>query len=221
MLDRWLEAARSFLGRFGATLVRLINDTTRDAIREIVAEGVAEGLSAREIAAEIREAWPEVARVRAERIARTETLSAMSYGQIAAAEAAEERGVELRKVWVSTPDARTRPSHRAAGGQERRLKEAFLVGGHPAMQPQDPNLPAAERVQCRCTVRFEVVRRAAPFRSWRDERDARIRADYPALKAAHGHAEAKRLLAERETGATGSMLDVRQVERILYTKGRA
>ena len=56
--------------------------------------------------------------------------------------------------WMSTPDARTRPSHVAANGQERRLGEPFQVGGHTARWPADPNLPAEERLHCRCRITF-------------------------------------------------------------------
>ena len=56
----------------------------------------------------------------------------------------------LRKEWSAVVDFRTRPSHAAADGERRDVDKPYSVGGHPAMYPHDPRLPAHESIACRC-----------------------------------------------------------------------
>lgn len=60
---------------------------------------------------------------------------------------------------------------------------------------------------CRCTVVFEP--KEGP-KTWRGERNARIRADYPALRDAEGQTSALATLAEREN------VSERTVRRVLW-----
>lgn len=94
---------------------------------------------------------------RAENIARTETLRAVSQArQEALEQTLEQAGVEaeaVRRRWVATKDARTRDSHAAMDGQEVGMDEPFITpSGVPIMWPGDPNAPASESINCRCTV---------------------------------------------------------------------
>jgi len=96
------------------------------------------------------ERWPNRART----VARTETMAAVNGGAYRSAVLdAEERGdVAPFKVWLSTDDTRTRPTHKEADGQRTLLTEPFRVGGAALLYPGDPNGPAREVIQCRCTV---------------------------------------------------------------------
>ena len=87
---------------------------------------------------------------RREMIARTETIRAAGAGSY---ELGKEWGVQ-KKEWLSADDARTRDSHREANGQQVMMDEPFIVGGYPMRYPGDAGLgaPAAEFVNCRCTV---------------------------------------------------------------------
>lgn len=87
-------------------------------------------------------------RTRANLIARTEATGAASYG---AQEAFRAEGV-LVKVWVATPDRRTRTTHRMASGQAVGLEESFLVGGYRLPFPGFPGAPVQEVAGCRCTM---------------------------------------------------------------------
>lgn len=206
--DPWLAAALAFIEAEGAALVALVDETTLAVIREVVREGVVEGWSADRTARRLREVWPDVARVRAERIVRTEVVRASNHGSLEGARrTAAEYGLEMDKVWVSTPDGRTRDTHRTADGQRRGLEEPFDVGGYAAMYPADAALPASEAVACRCTVVFEP--KEGP-KTWRGERNARIKADYPALRDAEGQTSALATLAEREN------VSERTVRRVLW-----
>lgn len=94
--------------------------------------------------------WPN----RAVTVARTETLAAVNAGVYRAAVLdAEQRGdVAPFKQWLSTSDARTRPTHVAADRQRTLLTEPFRVGGAALLFPGDPTGPAGEVINCRCSL---------------------------------------------------------------------
>lgn len=95
--------------------------------------------------------------LRAETIARTETLRVGNMARreallqtLATAEIAPER---VQRQWVAIQDDRTRDTHSALHGQLRGLNEPFeSPSGALLMQPGDPTAPAAETINCRCTV---------------------------------------------------------------------
>lgn len=98
---------------------------------------------------------------RAETIARTESHRMLSQArEEAVQQMIEQSGIDpesVRRVWHATQDARTRDSHFAMDGQERRLHEPFRTPSGIAIQyPGDPNAPASEVINCRCvlTLRF-------------------------------------------------------------------
>jgi SPP1 gp7 family putative phage head morphogenesis protein len=86
------------------------------------------------------------------RIARTETTRVEAAARFDVGKEAEKMGFKVYKRWVSTDDSRTRPSHRAANGQEVPLDEPFIVGGEKMMYPGDETASAANVINCRCTV---------------------------------------------------------------------
>jgi len=95
--------------------------------------------------------------LRSETIARTEALR---VGNMARREALEQTlasaGIPADRVqreWVAIRDHRTRDTHNALHGQLRGLHEPFeSPSGALLMQPGDPTAPAAETINCRCTV---------------------------------------------------------------------
>jgi hypothetical protein len=91
---------------------------------------------------------------RARTVARTESAAAMSAGTLAGVRALGEYGPRI-KVWVAAMDARTRDSHWLADGQRKIVSKAFEVGGSALRYPGDPQGPARETVNCRCTLTFE------------------------------------------------------------------
>ena len=111
-----------------------------DALRDRVDEVLSTTASAR---------WPNRATV----IARTETMGALNGSRADAFQAfADEGGEGMERMWLSTVDSRTRPSHVLADGQRVGLTDPFIVGGFPLMFPGDPSGPAGEVIQCRCTT---------------------------------------------------------------------
>jgi len=63
----------------------------------------------------------------------------------------------MQRVWVASNGERTRDTHRAADGQMVGMNDTFTVGGSELRYPGDPNGPAAEVINCRCAVVFEII----------------------------------------------------------------
>lgn len=60
----------------------------------------------------------------------------------------------IRKRWTSVLDGKTRPAHRLANGQTKKLEQSFVVNGERLMYPTDTSLGATlgNIINCRCTV---------------------------------------------------------------------
>lgn len=89
---------------------------------------------------------------KAERILRTELMTAENTAAELSIARAREDFPDLKEAWMSTGDFRTRDSHLAVHGDVRDAQGSFLVGGWPARYPLDPGLPIFERANCRCRV---------------------------------------------------------------------
>lgn len=94
----------------------------------------------------------------AETHARTAALDATRAGQRASWETAIEQGdldrTRIRKRWVATLDARTRPEHAEANGLEVRFDELFPVDG-------GVMTPGQSTYNCRCIAAYRVAPRSA------------------------------------------------------------
>lgn len=165
-VEQWVQDATRFAESYAGTMVQKVSDTTKEQVRQITLQALDEGLSIPDTMKRLQEVWPDLAAVRAERIARTEVVSASNYGVKAGAEAfQEETGVVLRKLWISTDDERTRKDHKreVMGSQSPLIGEPFIVGGELAEIPGDTNLTAAQRVNCRCGIGYVPAEDAASF----------------------------------------------------------
>ncbi len=89
---------------------------------------------------------------KAERIFRTETMTVQNAGSWQAQQDAQKQFPDLTEIWAATGDTRTRDTHLAAHGQVKGEDGYFTVGGYKARFPGDPDLPAAERINCRCNT---------------------------------------------------------------------
>jgi len=89
-------------------------------------------------------------------IARTEGQRAINAGQDLAYYQAEENGINGNIVWSLTKDEKTRPTHRMMDGVKKSSDGYFHGAIGDAQFPGDPNLPAEESINCRCTERFEI-----------------------------------------------------------------
>lgn len=159
-----------FIEQYGAAKVTRIFEATKEQIMRLIAKGQSEGMTLEAIAKSIREAIPQIARLRSHVIARTETHTASNYANNRVARASR---LPLVKEWISIADARTRDfgegdgepdqfNHRAMRGVTLPLDQPYLVpkaggGREPLMYPGDPSGSAGNVIMCRCV---EVYKRA-------------------------------------------------------------
>ncbi|MFJ5802688.1 phage portal protein [Streptomyces decoyicus] len=127
-----------------------VTATTEQVIRsQVLAHGVAEGESVPELRARLQRVFTNLGDFRATMIARTETVG----GYNAASHMAALDAGAVRKTWLATNDQRTRESHREENGRTVPLNKRFLLTK--SRWPADPTAPAAQSIQCRCTLTYE------------------------------------------------------------------
>jgi HK97 family phage portal protein len=127
-----------------------VNETTLNRLRTELSEGIEAGETMRELTERVDGVFGFAEKVRAERIARTETVGASNYGTV---RAYQESGIPLEKEWLTARDGKERDSHQMMDGQRQELSDPFYSGEGNALQyPGDGGAPVYEIVNCRCTV---------------------------------------------------------------------
>ena len=150
--DAASAAASGYLAQVQNVYTNVGSDLWETARGELV-DGFNNGESIDELAARLRASAGMTAR-RATLVARSTVVEASNQGSIATARASD---LDMRKEWIATNDARTRPTHRTADGQQVDLDASFTVGGFSADVPGDSGLPAQEKYNCRCTVGYVMA----------------------------------------------------------------
>ena len=128
----------------------------KSQITKHVTSGIIRGLAPGKIANELMTSVTGMNRDSAVRAARTGVTAAQNAGRMDSYIAAEKMGIQIRRKWVCTKDARTRLDHGLADGQiVVGTKQPFIVGGYKMMFPGDKSLnaPGHEIYNCRCTTR--------------------------------------------------------------------
>lgn len=148
-------------GSFGDALGRRLRDRRFDKLINRAAHGKG-ALTRAEIDKMVRAYAARALKLRAETIARTETLRAVHLGSIEGwAQAIADGDIDpaqVERTWIQTFDRRTRDSHRAMRGQTRPFGIPFTTGdGYSIMFPHDPAAPLSETVNCRCAVVTRLV----------------------------------------------------------------
>lgn len=143
-----------------------MQNSTRQALSSTLAEGMANNESLSQLAARIGDSptvpgvktgvlGSESNTVRALRIARTETTNSLNSGHFEQHNQLASEGIVQAKAWSATLDNFTRGSHIHLHGKRAPgdfPTSDFIVGSTPAPYPGHPDLPAEERVNCRCTI---------------------------------------------------------------------
>lgn len=93
------------------------------------------------------------------RNARTMITCAENAGRSDSYIRAREMGIEMEQIWLATLDERTRNSHRKLDGEKIKVGDKWH---HPKFSnrlryPGDPEGPASEVYNCRCTLIAQVV----------------------------------------------------------------
>lgn len=114
-----------------------------------VTSSILQGKSIPRIAKDLQTRMPEMNKASAIRTARTAVTGAQNAGRMDSYVAAEKMGIKVRKEWLATIDGRTRHSHAMLDGKVVDKDKKFENG---CMFPGDPNGPAEEVYNCRCTL---------------------------------------------------------------------
>ena len=158
--ERIIELMNQYFGIDLLNDAELMTRYSREIISNILMSSIEKGLSFDDIV-NLLLVHPEFNKMRAMRIARTETVTAANA---AAYVYANESGVELNKIWIAVKDKRTRHDHSLVDGITIDYNQPFIVGGIEMMQPgvrTQPNglpVPAKETVNCRCTSAYIAKR---------------------------------------------------------------
>lgn len=151
------EAARRARNRL-VNVPESVYADVRRATMSAVSDGWAPDELARQVEAILGEGDITSWRGRAMTIARTEALSAYNGGRFASyVGLANATGgtSAYEKIWLATHDHRTRYTHTGPGGgdlQRVPLMAPFVIGDAPMMYPGDPEGPAGETINCRCSI---------------------------------------------------------------------
>ena len=127
-----------------------ISETSASIVLSYVNEGLKEGWAIAEIQQAIVDSGA-FEPTRALMLSRTISGNAANAGQY--------KGAQLtgatHKTWITAGSA-VRKSHKKLNNTTIPVNDLFKVGGHSAYFPLDNRLPPGERVNCRCTLSYEI-----------------------------------------------------------------
>lgn len=151
-----------------AALERKLRDARYDkTVRRAIETGTP--LSAEQIDAMVAAYHRRMLALRAETIARTESIRATSYGAVARAQDVLDQHPDLDviKRWIATDDDRTRPTHVDLDGKEvRGMETPFRTSaGNLIRWPIDSEAAADECISCRCSIGFRFIPRSVAAQS--------------------------------------------------------
>lgn len=143
-----------------AALQYQLRDKRYDAqIRAAAADG--EGLDAATVDTLVTRYRASALKLRGDSIGRTEAGQAVHVGQEEAFQQAIDAGkitaAAVTKTWSAIGDSRTRETHEILDGQKVKLEDVFISPSGARLRfPHDPTAPAAEVINCRCSVDYSV-----------------------------------------------------------------
>lgn len=126
----------------------------KQKINSVITQAVLQGDSIPKIAQSLRKVT-DMNHTAAVRNARTSMTAAQNAGRVESYKHAQDMGIEMEQEWLATLDGRTRHSHRQMDGERIPVAKDKW---HPAKfsngcrYPGDPQGPAWEIYNCRCTL---------------------------------------------------------------------
>lgn len=129
-------------------------------IRQAVTQGIVQGESIPKISKRIQKSLEKTAND-AVRIARTETTGVQNQARQELLKDAIEKGIQAKKVWISTNDDRTRTFEKTGGRADHSIMNGETVEynkefSNGLMFPGDKEGDASEVINCRCTMGYEI-----------------------------------------------------------------
>ena len=133
-----------------------INETTTKQVMQVVLDGLKEGQTIPQVIEGIQGYFTDRAAERARRIARTETLTAISIGQASMMRTVAKAVPDLKKIWATMADEDVRgtkptdsANHVVLHGETKNHDEDFSNG---LSYPRDPRGSAQDCCNCRCSM---------------------------------------------------------------------
>lgn len=124
----------------------------RKAVTGSVLQGIIQGESIDDIARRIARDTAQQNSKAMIRYARTATTGAQNAGRMETMHRARGMGINIRKQWLATLDARTRDSHRHLDGEVVDIDKPFRSDFGNIMFPGDPAAHPGDVYNCRCTL---------------------------------------------------------------------
>lgn len=154
----FIQAVIDYFNKFLLEKVVIpISKTTQKLIEKVLDQAIKEGWGVEKTITELKS--PDIPRWRARMIVRTESVAAMNYAQL---KAADNKDFEVEKGWIAIEDKVTRFGNRPGGhnhlgvdGQRRDLYDTFSNG---LLYPGDPNGAANQKINCRCSLGYYLKR---------------------------------------------------------------
>lgn len=140
---------KDYLADFRDVTLVGTNALTQTAVRDTLLEGVQAGEGIDDLKARIRLVFADAEGYRAERIARTEVVTASNGANVAAYQIS---GVVDEKEWLATRDSQTRETHKEMDGQAVGILGNFVSPSGDTAQHPGGFSSAEENINCRCTV---------------------------------------------------------------------
>jgi len=158
--DVWAAGFAEYVdNNLGEKIVSVTEDTKRlfqKYLAELLDEnpGLGAASQSMNLHDKLNEKYTWDRRWRLQRIVRTETTAAASYGSITGM---ESTGQPYEKEWLAA-FSNTRDWHADAHGQIVKKDELFFVNGEYMDRPGDQNASAENVVNCNCVLSFQLIR---------------------------------------------------------------
>ena len=122
-------------------------------INNSITQGIIQGEDLEEIVFRIATQTGETALAGMRRNARTAFTGAQNAGRVEGMRQAKDRGIDVKKRWMSFLDSRVRDTHADVDGQVADVDDPFLLSdGDMLMFPGDPAGKPRNVYNCRCTL---------------------------------------------------------------------
>ena len=156
-LDIWQNSFASFGSAVGAQRVTLVSGTAKNNLIRITQQLMSDPefmtLGAVERGRILKNQFNTYSQYQSERLVRTEATAAANFATMESATTIFPKE-QMQKEWIASFDDRTRSTHSEADGQIVMANDTFFVGGSQMMFPGDPSAPAAEVINCRCSIAY-------------------------------------------------------------------
>lgn len=154
--SQWQNSFASYGSAVGAQRVTLVKGTAKKTLVDITQRLMRDPefmvLGNNEKGRILKNQFNKYSTFQAKRLVQTEATAAANFATMESATTIFP-GAQMQKEWIASFDDRTRPTHSEVGASEPiPYNEPFMVGGSLLMYPGDPSGPAAEVINCRCSM---------------------------------------------------------------------